>query len=566
MSSAEVAALSGSDNKPSLKRGLFSDNFISWAVTIGITALILIFLVMPLWAILMLGFSTPEGFGLGNFVRTFTTARFWTLVLNSLAMALTCTILVSSLAYIYAYALQRANVPFKPLLRMAVLVPLFAPSLVQAQGLILLLGRNGILNRWMGMDIDIYGFWGIVIANAIYAFPYAFLILSAALAVSDARLHESAEVLGAGPWRIFRTQTLPSTRFGLAAACFVVFNLVMTDFGNPMVIGGDFNVLATEVYNQVIGQAQFGLGAVIGIVLLMPAIAAKIVEKRLTRQQQALLTSQARPMVIKASRKRDFFLGLYSYIIVALIMSVILVVVLASFVKLWPYNMSFTLQHYHFDVQNGTAPLWNSVKISLAAALIGVVITGMTAIAVQKFRNPLTGTLAFLAILPSAVPGMVLGLGYVLAFNNPNNPLHFLYGGFTLIIILSVYYNYAQAFLVSSTSLKQISGTFDEASTMLGGSIITTLRKVTLPLLWPTLLGVGVLFFMRTMVSLSAVIFLTTPATQVASISVLQLSDRGAVNQAAAFSVCIMLIVIAALLIVRTILWACGAKHVTLIR
>ena len=549
-----------------LKRGLFSDNFISWAVTLGVTALILIFLVMPLWAILVLGFSTPAGFGLGNFISTFTAARFWTLVLNSLGMALTCTILVTSMAYAYAYTLQRAHVPFKSMLRMAALIPLFAPSLVQAQGLVLLLGRNGILNRWMGMDIDIYGFWGVVIANALYAFPYAFLILSAALAVSDARLHESAEVLGAGPWRIFRTQTLPATRYGLAAACFVVFNLVLTDFGNPMVIGGDFNVLATEVYNQVIGQAQFGLGAVIGIVLLLPAIFAKIVEKRLTKQQQALLTSQARPMVVRPSRKRDLLLSIYAYVIMALILSVILVVILASFVKLWPYNMSFTLQHYHFDVQNGTAPLLNSVKISLATAVLGVAIAGMTAIAVQKFKNPLTGPLAFLAILPSAVPGMVLGLGYVLAFNNPSNPLHFLYGSFALIIILSVYYNHAHAFLISSTSLKQISGSFDEASTMLGGSVLTTLRKVTLPLLWPTLLGVGVLFFMRTMVSLSAVIFLTTPSTQVASISVLQLSDRGAVNQAAAFSVCIMLIVIAALVIVRGILWAFGAKHVTLIR
>ncbi len=493
MSSAElsVSATTGAG----LKRGLFSDNFISWAVTIGVTALILIFLVMPLWAILVLGFSTPAGFGLGNFISTFTAARFWTLVLNSLGMALTCTILVTSMAYAYAYTLQRAHVPFKSLLRMAALIPLFAPSLVQAQGLVLLLGRNGILNRWMGMDIDIYGFWGVVIANALYAFPYAFLILSAALAVSDARLHESAEVLGAGPWRIFRTQTLPATRYGLAAACFVVFNLVLTDFGNPMVIGGDFNVLATEVYNQVIGQAQFGLGAVIGIVLLLPAIFAKIVEKRLTKQQQALLTSQARPMVVRPSRKRDLFLGIYAYIILGLILSVILVVVLASFVKLWPYNMSFTLQHYQFDVQNGTAPLWNSVKISLATAVLGVAIAGMTAIAVQKFKNPLTGPLAFLAILPSAVPGMVLGLGYVLAFNNPSNPLHFLYGSFALIIILSVYYNHAHAFLISSTSLKQISGSFDEASTMLGGSVVTTLRKVTLPLLWPTLLGVGVLFF-----------------------------------------------------------------------
>ncbi|MEP1596545.1 MAG: ABC transporter permease subunit, partial [Halieaceae bacterium] len=152
------------------------------------------------------------------------------------------------------------------------------------------------------------------------------------------------------------------------------------------------------------------------------------------------------------------------------------------------------------------------------------------------------------------------------AFNSLSNPLNFLYGTFPLIILLYIYYNHAQGYLITATSLKQISSTFDEASTMLGGSALRTLFKVTLPLLWPTLLGVGVFFFMRAMVSLSAVIFLITPQTQVAAVSVLQLADRGATNQAAAFSVCIMGIVILMLLVVRAVLWAAGARGVTLIR
>lgn len=546
--------------------GRASDRSITLALSILAAIPILLFLLLPLTGILLRGFQTPAGFGLGNFIQTFGADRFWRLVGNSISMSLTSTLIAVGLAYFYAYALQRASIPLKPFLRIAVLTPLFAPSLVQAQGLILLLGRNGALNRFLGFDIDIYGFWGTTIANALYAFPYAYLILSAALAVADARIYESAETLGAGPARIFRDVTLPATRFGLAAAIFVVFTLVMTDFGNPMVIGGDFSVLATEVYNQVIGQAQFGLGAVIGIVLLVPAVLAKLIEKRISARQHALVTAQSKPLEVKPSRGRDIAFSVYAYVIVALILSVLAIVVLASFVRLWPYNMSFTLRHYQFDVQNGTAPLWNSVGVSLATAILGVAITGLTAIVVHKFKNPLTGPLSMLAILPAAVPGMVLGLGYVLTFNDPANPLNILYGSFALIVILSVYYNHAHAFLISSTSLKQIGPVFDEASTTLGGSTLTTLRKVTLPLLWPTLLGVGVFYFMRTMVSLSAVIFLVTPSTQLAAVSVLQLSDRGALNQAAAFSVCIMAIVVACLLIVRTILWLAGAKNVTLIR
>ena len=190
------------------------------------------------------------------------------------ALAALCAV---TLSYFYAYALQRTNVVLKSVLRMVVMAPLFAPSLIQAQGLIFLLGRNGVFNRFLGFDIEIYGFWGVTIANSLYTFPYAFLILSAALAVADARLYEGAIVMGAKPWKIFRTVTLPSTRFGIAAALFVAFSLSITDFGNAIVIGGDFSVLATEIYNKVIGQAQFQLGAVIGVVLLVPAAVSKLI-------------------------------------------------------------------------------------------------------------------------------------------------------------------------------------------------------------------------------------------------------------------------------------------------
>ena len=397
-----------SDATPIAKRPAHSadiaDRASIWAMTLFVAALLVIFLLFPLLGILLRSLETADGLGLGNFISTFSAMRFWRLVGDSILVSLTSTLIVVVVAYGYAYALQRAVIPAKWFLRIVVLVPLFAPSLVQAQGLILLLGRNGILNRYLGFDLDIYGFWGVAIANALYAFPYAFLILSAALAVADARIYESAEALGAGPLRIFRDVTLPATRYGLAATLFIVFMLAITDFGNPMVIGGDFNVLATEVYNQVIGQAQFGLGAVIGVALLVPAMLAKLIEKRLTARQHALVTEQSRPLTVRASRGRDIFFSLYAYVVAGLVLSVVAIVVFASFVHLWPYNMSFTLRHYRFDVQNGTDPLWNSVFVAFATAIVGIVVTGLGAIVVHKFKTALTGPLSFLAILPAAVP------------------------------------------------------------------------------------------------------------------------------------------------------------------
>ncbi len=538
----------------------------AWLISLMVAVPLVLFFLWPLATILGRSLSTPDGIGLANFAAVLDSRRFGNLLRNTAVMAGLSTAITVVLGFLYAYALQRTRAPMRPLLRMIALAPLFAPSMVQGQGLLLLLGRNGLLNRSLGLGIDIYGFPGLIVANLLYAFPYAFLILSAALAVADQRLYEGAETLGAGPWRMFRDVTLPGARYGIAAASFVTFTLIITDFGNPMVIGGDYSVLATEVYNQVIGQAQFERGAVIGIVLLVPAAIAKWVEKRVLPRQHALVSEHSKPLVVTSAPLRDGLFGLYAAVVAAIIAAVVLIVVAASFVTLWPYNMAPTLKHYAFDVQNGMEPLWNSIIVSLAAALAGVAATTLAAVVAHKFRTALAGPISFVAILPSAVPGMVLGLGYILTFNNPGNPLNALYGTLTLIVVLTVYYNHAHGFLLASTSLRQISGSFDEAATTLGAGAVRALRTITLPLLWPTMLGIGVFYFMRSMVSLSAVIFLVTPATQVASVSVLQLTDRGAYNQAAAFSTCIMAIVLAAMLGVQLVMRLAGIRGVAIIR
>ncbi len=527
---------------------------------------LVVFVLWPLAAILLRSFATPEGLGLDNYLSVMGTPRFRRILWNSLDVTLVSTVIAVGAAYVFAYGVQRSLMPGKALYRFLVLIPLFAPSLVQAQGLVLLFGRNGLINRTFGTSIDIYGYWGIVLAMVLYVLPYAFLILSTALAVADQRLYESARILGAGPWRIFRTITLPATRYGLAAAIFVCFTLVITDFGNPMVIGANYNVLATEIYNQVIGQANFERGTVIGMVLLVPAAIAAIWEKYLSRRQYALISDQSKPLEIRRHPVRDWAFSAFCGFVCLAILAVVAVVVYASFVHLWPYRMTFSLRHYRFDVQNGIQPLWNSIYISLMAAAVGVVVVTAASYVIEKLKSPATRWLYFLSILPAAVPGMVLGLGYVLAFNNPANPIYMIYGTLLIIALANVYYYHAQGFLIASTSLKQVSGSFDEASASLGGSRMQTLWKVTLPLIAPTLVGVAVFFFMRSMVTLSAVIFLITPQTQVAAVSVLLLEDRGATNQAAAFSVCIMATVLGVLLVVRGALWALGWKDVRLIR
>ena len=543
-----------------------SDRIAVVGLAIAVTLPLVVFVVAPLFEILKSSFVTPDGIGLGNYVRYVDSPKFGRVVGNSLAVAATTTTITVLLAYAFAYAMRRTAMPFKTALGSIALMPLFAPSLVQALGIVFLFGRNGLVNRTFGLSIDIYGFWGIVIADVFYSLPHAYLILSAALAVADARLYESAQVLGATGARIFRDITLPSTKYGILSATFVVFTIVITDFGNPMVIGGDYNVLATEIYNQVSGQGNFQMGAVIGVMLLVPAALAVVAEKWIMRRHHATISERSQPLLVVRERWRDRIGLAFASSICAMIAAIVLVVVVASFVTLWPYNMHVSLRHYRFEVQNGLQPLWTSVGVSLVAAVIGVVVTIAGACVTRRLRNAAGQALYFLSILPAAVPGMVLGLGYILVFNNPANPLEFLYGTLLILALCNVYHYHAQGFLIATTSVNQISRVFDEASTSLGAGFLRTLWSVILPIIAPSIVSVGVFYFVRSMVTLSAVIFLVTPATQVAAVSVLLLDDAGNVNQAAAFSVCIMLVVALALLLFRVMLRVSGRGHVSLIR
>jgi iron(III) transport system permease protein len=547
-------------------RWLDADKLTAAALLAGVGIPLVVFVLYPLASILGKSFETPGGFGLGNYVRYFGEPKLTQVIGNSLAVSIVATILTTVLAYGFAYPLHRARLPGAGAFRFIALLPLFAPSLVQAMGLVFLLGRNGLVNRTFGLGINVYGFWGIVIANVFYAFPHALLILSAALAVADARHYESARMLGASDWRIFRSVTLPATRYGLASAVFVVFTIVITDFGNPMVIGGDYTVLATEIYNQVSGQANFQMGTVVGMILLLPAAVAVIVEKAIARRQHASLAAQSVPLVVRPSRRRDLAWLTYVVLVSLAILTVVVTVIAASFVRLWPYRMIPTLHHYRFDVQNGITPLWTSIEASLLAAVIGVVVVIAAAWALHRFQGPVTRFLYFLSILPAAVPGMVLGLGYILAFNDPGNPVYLIYDTVLILAICNVYHYHAQGFLVATTAVKQISRTFDEASATLGAGHLRTLGHITLPIIWPAVVSVGVFFLMRSMVTLSALIFLYTPETQVAAVSVLLLDESGQLSQAAAFSTCIIAVVMVSLFVFQGLLRLAGARNVSLIR
>lgn len=514
-----------------------------------------LFVLYPLWTILRESIHHPDGhWGLDYYDLYIRDPHFRQTIFNTLNVSFWATMATVLIAFGYAYALKRTKAPAKWLWHSIILLPLFAPSLIQALGVQFLLGRNGVVNRYFGTDIDIYGFWGILISNVLYGLPHAYLVLSVALSGADARLYDAAKMLGAGGFKRFFSVTLPAARYGILSAVFLGFAINISEFGNPMVLGGDYNVLATEIYNQVAGQANFHLGAVIGVLLLLPVLVAVVAEKWISRRQ-ITISAQATPYRPERSWRLDGSMLLFLGGIAVAIVAVMGVVVVASFTRLWPYNLSFSLQHYSLNVPGGYGALWVSLKMSLMAAAIGVVVATLGALIVQKLSSRLRQVLYLMSVVPAAVPGMVLGLGYVLAFNNPSIPVYWLYGTVLLLSILTVYHYHAQAFLIATTGLKQIDHGLQEASQTLGAGVLHTTRRVTLPLISPAMANIGMFYFMHSMVTISALIFLVAPGTTPAAVSVLLLNDAGNWPQAAAFATVIMVTIVAVIALVRGLVW-----------
>ncbi|VAX12051.1 Ferric iron ABC transporter, permease protein [hydrothermal vent metagenome] len=520
-----------------------------------------LFVLYPLWTILRQSVLLPDGgWTLGYYSRYIQDPHFLTTLFNTLNVSFWATLATTLIAFAYAYGLRRVHVPGKAFWHAVMLLPLFAPSLIQALGVQFLLGRNGVVNRYLGTDIEIYGFWGILLSNILYGLPHAYLVLSVSLGSADARLYDAAKLLGAGSFKRFISVTLPAARYGILSALFLGFAINISEFGNPMVLGGDYNVLATEIYNQVAGQANFHLGAVIGVLLLFPVLLSVAAEKWIGRHQAAT-SSQATPYRPlpdwRAGGPTLLFLGL----VAAAILAVVGVVVVASFTRLWPYNLNFSLRHYTQDMPGGYAALWISLKMSLAAAAIGVVVATFSAMVVHKISSRLRQVLYLLSVVPAAVPGMVLGMGYVLAFNNPSMPVYWLYGTVAMLSVCTVYHYHAQAFLIATTGLKQIDNKLQEASSLLGGGVLHTARHVTLPLIRPAMLNIGMFYFMHSMVTISALIFLVSPGVTPAAVSILLLNDAGNWPQAAAFAVIIMLTIGVVVLGAKALAWGAGVLH-----
>jgi len=512
---------------------------------IGVIGLYLVgALALPLGLMLAKSLEGPQDqfVGLANYVRYFSTPALFQSIGNSLWVSALATVITVPLAFVYAYALTRSLMPFRGFFKTVALVPILVPSLLPGLALVYLFGNQGLLKAAL-LGHSIYGPIGIVMAEVFTTFPHALLIILAALALADMRLYEAAVALRASRPKIFWTVTLPGARYGLISATFVVFTTVVTDFGAPKVIGGQYNVLATDVYKQVIGQQNFQMGAVVSVILLVPAIFAFLVDRVVRRRQVALLSAHAVPYAPKPQRLFDCSMLAYCILVGLAVLSIVAISQFAAVVKFFPYNLTLTWAHYDFDQKGGGgwASYYNSIRLALFTSVIGTVVVFVGAYLVEKARGFALGRgiFHFLAMLPMAVPGLVLGLAYIFFFNAPANPLNVLYRTMTILVVNTIVHFYTVGHLTALTALRQMDPEFETVSASLKQPFYRTFWRVTVPVCLPSTLDIAIYMFVNAMTTVSGVVFIYGPKTELASISVLNMDDTGEIASAAAMAMMI---------------------------
>ena len=505
---------------------------------------ILISLAFPMYAILSKSFENKDGefIGLENYQSYFENSSLVYSIYNSLFVSIVTMVITISLAFVFAYALTKSRMAGKGVFRSIAMIPILVPSLLSGISLIYLFGKQGIFRELL-MGYEIYGPIGIIIAEVFYTFPHALLIIVTALSIGDARLYEAAKVLRSKSIRTFFTVTLPSAKYGVISAAFVVFTLVITDFGIPKVIGGNYNVLAVDVYKQVIGQQNFEMGAVVSMVLVFPALIAFAVDRIVQRKQVAILTSRSVVHEPNESKTFDRIMFGYCSVISALILTILGMSLYASLVTFWPYNLTLSLKNYQFDLMDGGGwdSYYNSIRMASYTAVFGTIAVFAGAYFVEKARSLKTGRsiLHLLSMMPMAIPGLVLGLAYIFFFNHPDNPLNFLYGTMAILVICTITHFYTVSHLTALTSLKQIDNEFEHVSSSLKQPFYKTFFRVTVPISLPAIFEIGIYFFVNAMTTVSAVVFLYSSKTTLASVAVLNMDDAGDIAPAAAMGMMI---------------------------
>jgi iron(III) transport system permease protein len=471
---------------------------------------------------------------------------------NTLTVMILSTFLSVLTGFIYAYSLLRGALPFAAFFAFIPILHLVTPPFVGGLSFILLFGRQGFFTKTLlGLDVSLYGLPGLLIAQTLCFFPIAFLIIKGTFEGMNPSLEYAARDAGAGRFRVFRTVTLPLVVPGIVSAALFIAISVISDFGNPMLIGGRFSVLAVELYTQLTGWANAGTSAALGMLLLVPAgILFALQRFVMGKKSSRLATIGARgsgmtpkPPGMAVRILLFVFCAFIAFIVIAQFLAVIG----GAFSRIWGVDPGFTWDHLaaFFSYRN---ELFNTLSMAFIASALTAALAGVLGFLVQRTGLPLRRAADLTAMIPAALPGSLTGLAFVLAFNGPFLRLT---GTRAVIVLAMVVCDLPAAYRILSSSIQRISGNLDDSARALGASRVQVFFTVICPLALQGFVSAFVFTFVRASGTLSAVIFLITFKTKLASVAILNLAAQGDWGRSAALALILTVIIFAALGLLR---------------
>ncbi len=494
-----------------------------------------------------------------DYAQLFAKRRWISALKNSLFMTVVSTLSCTAVAFLFAYVVSRLDVPCKGLFRFVALLPIVSPPFIVALSYILLFGIQGIITKGLlGLHVDIYGKFGLWIVQTVTFFPYAYSVILGVIQKISPNLEYAAYNMGATRWQVFRDVFWPLCRPGVAGGALIAAVNVLCDFGNPMMIGGDLALLPTEAYMQISGWYDMNTAAVLASALLVPALAIFVIN-RFWVGKRSYVTITGKEISLTPLKPPAWVKwGLFS---LTMLVSLFVLLVygslaLGAFTKAWGYDWSLTLNNMKYVLNKG-GQIWNSIRFGLLASLGASLLAMVLAYIVQKKQVGVNRLLDFLAILPGAIPGIFLGIGFVMAFNEP--PLE-LTGTAAIMVLALLFWNIPTCYSACTAGLQQIGASVEDAALNLGASSFVSFRDVILPLLKGPFMSGFVLSFLRSVTCLSVVIFLYAPSTIVGTISIMGLVETGQWGSAAAFTVTLIAIAFTVLKVSQVVLRRQGIR------
>ncbi len=459
---------------------------------------------------------------------------FYTLISNSVLVATVATAITLMLSFLLANCLNKTNIRGKGFWRIIFALPMLIPSISHGMGLVVMFGNNGLITRMLDLSINIYGFWGIVAGAVMYAFPVAFLMLDDVLKYQDCMPYQAAKVLGLSPIKQFTAITFPYLRKPIISVILATFTLVITDYGVPLMIGGKFKTLSVAMYQEVIGQLNFDKGSVYGFFLLIPAVIGFAFDAlNKDKGNSGFVTGK---LEIAESKLKNAASYLCCVAVSVFTVLPIAVFGILAFAKKYPTDLTFTLKNIEDALRlNAGNYLINSVIIAVFVALIGGVIAFITAYLAARMKTKVSRALHLTAITSAAIPGVVLGLSYVLFFKSS-----FLYGTFAMLIMVNIIHFISSPYLMMYNSLTKLNENLESVGHTLGISRFKIICDVIIPQSKSTLLEIVAYFFVNSMMTISAVSFLANTNNKPLALMINQFEAQMQLEAAAVVSITIL--------------------------